>query len=178
MHNNPQFAENEQWLIWNPSLGVLVRSTLGEVEEGPNGRRAWLEEPYDMVGPFDLDELINSGRIHFADCMVMSAERWHNDQVELRRESYKLRREAQERLNERQAKFNQRRGQQSTNWSHKANEGRHRKLLNLPAEGELKAKQIKAAFRRLAQKAHPDQGGDHEQFVQITQARDALLAIV
>ena len=31
------------------------------------------------------------------------------------------------------------------------------------------------AFRRLAQKAHPDTGGSHELFIRITEARNALL---
>lgn len=51
----------------------------------------------------------------------------------------------------------------------------HREALNLPLDGALDPARIKAAFRRLAQKAHPNVGGSHEQFVRISRARDVLL---
>jgi hypothetical protein len=47
-------------------------------------------------------------------------------------------------------------------------EREHREVLNLPASGKLERRQVNAAFRRHAQKAHPDVGGSHEQFVGIT----------
>ena len=50
-----------------------------------------------------------------------------------------------------------------------------RALLALPAEEILEVKQVKAAYRRLVKTAHPDVGGSHERFVQITEARDILL---
>jgi curved DNA-binding protein CbpA len=57
-------------------------------------------------------------------------------------------------------------------------ERKHREALNLPADGKLERSQINAAFRKLAQKAHPDAGGSHEQFVRITKARSALLETI
>ena len=51
----------------------------------------------------------------------------------------------------------------------------HREALNLPINGQLEPSQIKTAYRRLAQKTHPDVGGSHELFVRITEARNALL---
>lgn len=54
-------------------------------------------------------------------------------------------------------------------------EQQHRETLNLPIDGELEPGQINAAFRRLAQKVHPDVGGSNEQFIRITEARNVLL---
>jgi len=54
----------------------------------------------------------------------------------------------------------------------------HRETLKLPFDGKLEPRQINAAFRRLAQKAHPDVGGSHEEFVRITEARNALLEYI
>ena len=167
--------DEEYWVIWNGSLGVVDTVTIGEVEEGTAGRNAWLEEPYDMVGPFDFDELLNKGRIAFAACFVMSRERWQADQIELRQEAYRIRREAQERAFEEQFRYQQQQRRQANRENHRFNEKRHRQVLDLPMEGVLEQKQIKTAFKRLAQKAHPDAGGSHELFVQITEARDALL---
>lgn len=52
---------------------------------------------------------------------------------------------------------------------------RERKLLGLPASGPLSVKQINAAFRAVAQNAHPDDGGSDDRFITLTAARDALL---
>jgi hypothetical protein len=172
MHNE------EQWVIWNGFFGILDRVTIGETETTTDGRQAWLEEPYDMVGPFSLDELESSGQIRFAACVVMSRQKWQEDQVNLRREAYKKRRAAQEQQFEERARTSsghqQDQRQHQTN-AHHFNEQQYRQALNLPVNGTLEPAQIKTAYRRLAQKAHPDVGGSHEQFVQITQARDALL---
>ncbi|MFA5984888.1 MAG: DnaJ domain-containing protein [Methylococcaceae bacterium] len=104
----------------------------------------------------------------------MSRQRWQDDQVELRQESYAARRAAQERLNQKYSRFN---GGRRRNRNHRQeiDEQQHRKTLNLPVDGKLEVSQIKTAFRRLAQKAHPDVGGSHEQFIRITEARNALL---
>jgi DnaJ-class molecular chaperone len=37
------------------------------------------------------------------------------------------------------------------------------------------AAELKAAFKKAAFKAHPDQGGDHEQFIRVQKAYEALL---
>jgi len=165
---------DEDWVIWNGGHGLVTTAALGEVEIGPSGRVAWLDEPFDMVGPFDLDELERCGRIAFAACIVMSRQRWRDDQAELRRESIHLRRETQRRTEEAFARFAGRQRQRSA--PPPPDDRPHREALDLPPTGVLARGQINAAFRRLAQKAHPDVGGDHEQFVRLSTARDALLA--
>lgn len=170
-------ADEEEWVIWNGSHGLVTTVTLGRVEVGVVGRAAWLDEPFDMVGPFSLDELETHGRIAFAAVIVMSHQRWQEDQVELRRESQKIRRAAEERINERFARFSGSHSGHQDN--HKPfDERQHRQTLNLPVAGKLESSLIKAAFRRLAQKAHPDAGGSNEQFVRITEARNALLECI
>lgn len=89
-------ADDEEWVIWNGGHGLVTTATLGRVETGGSGRRAWLDEPFEMVGPFSLDELEIRGSISFAACIVMSRQRWQEDQVELRRESLNMRRAANE----------------------------------------------------------------------------------
>lgn len=173
MFGNSWSDDESQWVIWNSALGIVDVVALGVIETGRNGRQAWLDEPYDMVGPFDLDALEQRGHISFAACVVMSRQRWQQDQVELRRESLQQRRAAQERQFEYQRSRQQQQFQPADTYRH--NDRIHRQSLNLPADGDLKRADIKAAFRRLAQKFHPDAGGSHEQFVRITEARNALL---
>ncbi len=165
--DRPWFSEKEPWVVWNGSYGIATTAATGRVEMGPEGRRAWLEQPFDMVGPFDLDELETRGRIDFAACIVMSRQKWQDDQVELRREAHAKRRAEQERAHRGRGRHR--------NHGQPFNERQYRETLNLPVDGKLKPSQIKAAFRRLAQKAHPDVGGSHEQFIRITDARNALL---
>lgn len=177
MHNNPQPADEEEWVIWNGFYGVVTMVTIGRVEVCEGGINAWLESPFDMVGPFSLDELESCGRIAFEACIVMSRQRWQDDQVALRREGQETRRAAQERLNERNARFNQGRNWRQTQ-PQQLDERQHRETLNLPADGMLEPSQIKAAYRRLAQKMHPDVGGSHEQFLRIAEARKVLLECI
>jgi len=174
MYDILESTDGEEWVIWNGDHGLVTTVSIGQVEVGTNGRMAWLDEPFDMVGPFSLDELETHGRITFAAAIVMSRLRWQEDQVELRRVSLKIRRAAQERMNAEFARFS------GTNSGYQDNgkpfdERQHRETLNLPTDGKLEPRQINAAFRRLAQKAHPDVGGSNEQFVRITEARNALL---
>lgn len=173
MIDDPIHVDDEFWVIWNGEMGAVDTVTLGQMESTADGRQAWLEEPYDMVGPLDLDLLESDGKIDFEACTVMSRRRWQEDQVMLRRESHKLRREAQRRMYEAFERFNERRAAPSPFEQHL--ERKHREALNLPPDGELAVAQVKAAYRKLAQKAHPDTGGSHEQFVRITEARDLLL---
>lgn len=177
MHNTYATAGDEEWVIWNGGHGLVTTARLGRVEVGISGRKAWLDEPFDMVGPFRLDELETRGRIAFAACIVMSRQRWQEDQAALRRESVNMRRAAQERINEEFARFS---GRQSRYHGKRQplDDREHRKVLNLPANGKLERRQVNAAFRRLAQKAHPDVGGSHEQFVRITKARTVLLETI
>jgi len=177
MDDSPQYWEDEQWIIWNGALGVRDFVMIDRVEAGPDGRNAWLEEPYGMVGPFDFDELETNGRIRFAACIVMSRQKWQDDQAELRRESFEKLRRAQERLYEELNRAN-RRKRQYGNPLQQCSEQEMRSLLELPADGTLEPSQIKAAYRQLAKKAHPDVGGSHEHFLLITEARDVLLELV
>jgi len=174
MHDHPQPAAPEPWVVWNGTFGILATATLGRVEPSASGRTAWMDKPFDMIGPFNLDELEARGRIAFEACIVMSRQRWQEDQVELRRESQERRRAAQQRHQHEHARHHTGRG-----WRHQQRgpheERQHRETLNLPTEGQLEPRQIKTAYRRLAQKAHPDVGGSHEQFLRITEARNALL---
>ncbi|MBY0577603.1 MAG: J domain-containing protein [Burkholderiales bacterium] len=174
MHDTAMFASKDEWVIWNGSYGIVTMATIGRIEVGASGRTAWLNRPYDMVGPFNLDELEERGRIAFAACIVMSRRRWHDDQVELRRESMEKRRAAQERMNEDFTRFfGNHSGHQHNRPPFDARQ--HRETLELPIDGELEPSQIRAAFRRLAQKMHPDVGGSNEQFIRIMEARNALL---
>ncbi|OAH96408.1 DnaJ domain-containing protein [Methylomonas methanica] len=168
-------ADDEEWVIWNGALGLVTTVVIQRVEASAGGRIAWLDEPFDMVGPFSFDELNTHGRIAYAACIVMSRQRWQDDQVELRRESLKIRRATEQRINE---KFERLYGGQRRHQVNRKplDERHHRQTLNLPIDGTLESSQIKTAFRRLAQKAHPDAGGSNEQFIRITEARNALLA--
>lgn len=177
MHDTDATADVKEWVIWNGEHGLVTTATLGRVDAGPSGRKAWLDEPFDMVGPFSLDELETQGHIAFAACIVMSRQRWQDKQAELRRESLNMRRAAQQRMNEEFAHFsggqNRYPGRRSP-----VHERQHREALNLPTNGRLERLQVNTAFRRLAQKAHPDAGGSHEQFVRINRAREALLETI
>ena len=50
-------TDKGEWFVWNGSLGVLDSVTIGAIEHGAGGRSAFLAPPYDIVGPFSLDEL-------------------------------------------------------------------------------------------------------------------------
>lgn len=174
MQDNSPPADKEEWVIWNGTFGILAMGSTGQVETGPGGRMAWLAPPFEMLGPFSLDELETTGRIAFEACIVMSRRRWQDDQVELRRASHEKRRASQERMHGRHSRFNSGRNRRRLR-DHPVDEKQYREILNLPMDGKLAPAQIKTAFRRLAQKAHPDVGGSHEQFLRITEARNALL---
>ena len=118
----------DEWVVWNGSMGILDMVTIGRIEHGEAGRSAWLATPYDVVGPFSLDDLENLGRIAFGACHVMSRRKWKQDQVELRLEARKERRA----------------------WSMEfldgADENRHRETLNLPDEGPLQRRKSMRPF--------------------------------
>jgi hypothetical protein len=54
-------------------------------------------------------------------------------------------------------------------------EQRHRQLLGLPLGRRLAAAEIQTAFKRAAKTAHPDGGGNGQEFRDLSAARDALL---
>lgn len=164
---------DDEWVIWNSGHGLVTTAALGRIE--PDGN-AWLAEPFDMVGPFSLTELQGCGRIAFAACIVMSRSRWQTDQAALRQASATLRRAARQQAGAFSSHFGARPG--APYKTPTQDEGEHREILKLPAEGKLERRQINTAFRRLAQKAHPDAGGSHEHFVRIAKARTALLAAI
>jgi len=148
-------TNTEGWVVYNGSLGVADKVTIGQIEQHESGRTACLAPPYDAVGPFNLDELEKEGRVAFGACLVLSLQKWAEIQDELRAEALKKRRAAM--------LMNSYDGQE------------HRELLKLPLEGELLPSEINAAFRRLAKKAHPDAGGSNEEYRLISEARDALI---
>lgn len=156
-------SDRDEWVVWNGSLGVLDLAATGRVERDASGRNAWLAAPYDVVGPFSLDELEALGRIAFGACLVMSRRKWQQDQDVLRIQARETRRAQAEAFNARFA-FRDEDGDDA-----------HREALELPLTGALTAQQVNAAFRRLAKKAHPDAGGDHGVYIRLTTARDALL---
>jgi hypothetical protein len=147
----------EQWVVWNGSLGFLDMAAIGRVEDGAGGRSAFLASPYDVVGPFSLEELETQGRIAFGECLVMSRLRWREDQADLRAEARRKRRAFLFRPDP------------------DDDEAAHRQALNLPADGALQRAQINGAFRRLAKTAHPDAGGSADQYRRIAAARDVLI---
>ncbi len=150
-------TDTAQWVVWNGSLGVVDMVAIGQIERDDNGRRACLAPPYDVVGPFSLDELESTGRIAFGACLVMSRQRWHDDQLTLRVEAQKARRALMLRATA-------------------DDDGEFRAALALPPDGALTPSEIKAAFRHKAKTAHPDGGGSDALYRTITAARDALLA--
>jgi hypothetical protein len=152
-------TNEQEWVVWNGSLGILDMAALGDVQQGESGRKAYLAPPYDIVGPFSLDELETLGRIAFGECLVMSRRRWLDDQLGLRLQA----REKRRRL------FFQQMVRPDLD---------HREILDLPLAGPLNQSDINAAFRRKAKMAHPDAGGDGERYRRIVDARDALLEAI
>ena len=130
--------------------------------------------PFEMLGPFDLDMLETAGRISFASCIILSRQKWQDEQQQLRLESYEKRHAAQERMDAQYASYHGGRRRKQTH-RREIDERQHREILNLPVEGKLDQHQIKKAYRQKAQKAHPDVGGSHELFLRVTQARNSLL---
>ncbi|MGD9659413.1 MAG: J domain-containing protein [Methylocystis sp.] len=151
-------ALGEEWVIWNGSMGILDMAAIGRIENVEGRRDAFLAPPYGIVGPFSLDALEAEGRIAFGACLIMSRERWQEDQIELRFAAREKRR----------ALFLRMSGDDGLE---------HRETLDLPLEGTLDTHQINAAFRKLAKTAHPDAGGDDAQYRRIAEARDALLEL-
>jgi len=159
----PGATDKQQWVIWNASLGVVLQVCIGRVLDDENGgRHGFLESPFDFVGPFNLHELEIRGRLIFGACVILSRQRWREDQADLRREAHEIRRAQARRFSLLFQGADRR-------------DAEYRELLNLPPDGALQPSEIKAAFRRSAKIAHPDTGGSNEQFHRIAEARDVLL---
>lgn len=151
-------AHGEEWVIWNGSMGILDMAAIGRIETIEGRRDAFLAPPYAIVGPFSLDALEAEGCIAFGECLIMSRQRWQEDQIELRVAAREKRRALLLRMS--------------------GDDGlEHREALNLPLEGALEPSQINAAFRKLAKTAHPDAGGSDAKYRRIAEARDALLEL-
>lgn len=54
-------------------------------------------------------------------------------------------------------------------------EERYRRLLGLPLERRLFGPEINAAYKQAAKKVHPDAGGSERDFLELSEARDALM---
>lgn len=166
-----QIIEDEEWIIWNGALGLRDFVMIGEIDA--HQRKAWLDSPYQMVGPFSLDELYTNGLISFAQCVIMSKQRWQNERESLLENSKMRRHKAQQEFFEDLEKNNRCKrgsGQQALE--------EYRALLKLPLEGILKSSQIKSAYHKAAKKAHPDAGGTQEMFIRIKEAYDVLHDLV
>lgn len=168
-----EYEEYKQsdFIIWNSQLGVRDFVTIGEINS--DNKTAYLDEPYEMVGPFCLDTLCCSGQISFESCIVMSKNYWDKNRITLQAESIIKQRKLQEELYKEINQNNNRKKHQQTN-----KEKEHRELLCLPLVGLLEVSQIKTAYKKIVKKVHPDLGGSHEEFIQITNAKDSLLETV
>lgn len=162
----------DDFVIWNSALGINAFATIGEIDT--KNKQAWLDDPYDMVGPFSVKELIENGQISFAACVVMTKEKWVKDQAFLQEQSFHDQRKAQKEFAEDVRRHREKRANYHNNLE-SSNEETHRKLLCLPLVGCLEVAQIKTAYRKIVKTAHPDVGGSHEKFIKITEARDYLL---
>ncbi|CCD91166.1 conserved hypothetical protein [Bradyrhizobium sp. ORS 375] len=105
-----------------------------------------------------LDALEADGSVSFGACLLMSQQRWREDQDGLRIAARAARRALLDQL------------------TRDEDDAAHRALLDLPLRGRLTATEINAGFRRLAKSAHPDAGGSNELYRRIAEAREALLS--
>jgi hypothetical protein len=144
----------EDFIIYNINLGICDFVTIGKVETNGDTTQAWLDEPYEIVGPFCVDELLHDGKIDFAACIVMSKKRYKQEKNFLYQKSSKI--------------------HAKSNFS---DETKYRELLCLPLNGRLDISQIKTAFKHIVKTVHPDVGGSHEKFIEITRARDVLVQL-
>lgn len=158
----------ESFIIYNSELNLKDFVTIGEVDK--ENKIAYLDTPYEMVGPFCLNELYNKGKIYFEACMVMTQNFWHKERINLQKESFIKQQRTQNRFYDEINKYNRNKQTLQIDIDIK-----YRNLLLLPLDEELSEAQIKEAFRKLAKTTHPDVGGSHEEFIKITIARDELL---
>ncbi len=163
--------EDVEWIIWNSSIGIRDFVTIGCIDTDEN--IAWLEAPYQMVGPISIEELTTHGQISFAECVVMSKQKWQDERESLLAISMMKRQKAQQEFFEELEKQNKRK-----RYNHSYALEEYRTLLNLPISGTLEISQIKSAYKKVAKKAHPDAGGTQEMFIRIKEACDALLELI
>ena len=142
--------EDVEWIIWNSAIGIRDFVTIGHVDTQENV--AWLESPYQMVGPFSIEELTTQGEISFAECVVMSKQKWQDERESLLTISMMRRRKAQQEFFEELEKQNRRK---QYNHTHELEE--FRTLLNLPISGTLEISQINRPTEKLPKKPIPMQ---------------------
>lgn len=140
--------EDVEWIIWNSAIGIRDFVTIGQVDD--TEKVAWLESPYQMVGPFSIEELLLQGQISFAECVVMSKQKWNDERESLLTISMMRRRKAQQKFFEELEKQNRRKQR-----NHMDETESYRILLDLPINGILEVTQIKAAYRKAAKKPIP-----------------------
>ena len=99
MQETPWY-EIEQVVVWNGKIGIRDFAMIDRVEVDTLGTKAWLEAPYDMVGPFDFDALETLGKIDFAACTVMLMAQWQRDGQALIHAAMRYRQQAFQRLSE------------------------------------------------------------------------------
>jgi len=160
--------EDVEWIIWNSAIGIRDFVTIGRMDTQEN--IAWLESPYQMVGPFSIEELTTHGQISFAECVVISKQKWQEERESLLTISMMRRRKAQQEFFEELERQNRRK-----RYNHIYELEEYRTVLALPINGTLEISQIKSAYRKAAKKAHPDAGGTQEMFLRIKEAHDTLL---
>jgi len=173
---NTQSWYDQQYIIYNATLGIRDFVMVDRVENNSQGNHAWLEEPYDMVGPFNIDELQTHGKIKFAQCVVMSRKYWQNNQQSLQADSFKRQNKIRQEMFEKLKRRNTERQNNFYGYDDE-DEKRYRDILSLPLDCVLDTLQIKKAFKKASKKVHPDTGGSHDDFVNLNTARDKLLAL-
>ena len=120
------------------------------------GRSAFLAAPYDVVGPFSLDELETQGRYRL---WTMSRHVAAGDGRRIRSIC------ASKRGKKRRAFLF------ALNFD---DDREYREVLSLPMEGALEPRN-QGRVSTVAKTAHPDAGGSGEHYRRIAEARDALL---
>jgi hypothetical protein len=158
----------EEFIVWNSSLGIRDFATIGESQDNNGVTLIWLDEPYEMVGPLNLEILLKDGQTDFEACSILTQEYWQENQNRLKQKSYQKQQDMYEEIRN----YNISKQKQSH-----SKEIECRKLLYLPLEGKLKSDMIKTAYRKIAKKEHPDTGGTQEGFVKLTEAKECLLLL-
>jgi DnaJ-class molecular chaperone len=158
----------EEYILWNPSLGIHIFVTIDQTKQSDDNTTVWLDEPYDMVGPLKFSELQEQGSIHFAECYIISKQKWKDDYATFMQEGLRKQNQTRQRHSQDIQDYNHRKDQ---------DQQKYRELLNLPKKGELSINQIKRAFWVVSKEVHPDLGGSDEEFIKITEAKEYLIEV-
>jgi curved DNA-binding protein CbpA len=160
------------FIIWNSTLGISDFVSISEIKKENEELLIWLDEPYDFVGPLKLKQLLKNDELQFEACVVMTEEYWEKNKNELLIQSYVKQQHTFKEFQEELKRRNKNKSQHHSN-----QEIQYREILCLPLQGILNTTQIKSAYKKIAKTEHPDMGGSHENFIQITEAKEALLLI-